>query len=266
MKGFIKKTTAIYTALGLLLFTSFVFPHYAEAAVAYDANELIPYTGSGGNSVSHTGTGSNLVAVLLVWSDGTVSSVTYGGTTMTLATSHAVTHAFTATMSIYVMPNAPSGSKTVSYSSTGQSTGNIITFSGASGTQPDATAYVSSTQAGMGDATLPVTTVTNNSIIVGMFGSSNNINAASINSNGTFIGAEQFGTSFDWYTTSPVTPAGSNSLIASSNSAGQNGTAFEAVGISIAPFTAPAGGTIFHKITLGNGSNTTINQGTTIFQ
>jgi hypothetical protein len=64
------------------------------ASIALDSSNA-GTSGSGNLSYSHTTTGSNVILWVHVLSNGTISSVTYGGNAMTLSGSQAGTNAYT---------------------------------------------------------------------------------------------------------------------------------------------------------------------------
>ncbi len=203
-----------------------------SSPITFDNYTNVPYVGSGANSVSHTATGSNLFAVLTIWSDGTLSSVQYAGNAMTLATSHAVTGAVPGSEYIYIYIGPPSGTSTVSFSSTGQSTGSVWTFSHAKQSgQPDAVAaYISGTITA-NEAALPITTVADKSYVLGVYASASFIETTP-SSNADNKGNQDFQTAYNWLSTATVTPAGAFTLEAKSST---TSVGYEAIGISIAP-------------------------------
>lgn len=214
-------------------------PNTAHAAVAFDAYENIGFVGGGTKTATHTASGTHITAVLCLWTQGTITTApTYGGVTMTLATSSAVTLPFTATDFVYYLPNVPSGASSVSYNTTVSSESGILTVNGSSDTGPDAISpFTSGTTNGSGEAAIPVTTVANNSLEMGCLGSGSNF-VSTPSSNGTLLGVTQIGTLSNWITTSTITPAGAFSLKAKTTAG--SGVAYNSIGVSIAPFTGGA--------------------------
>lgn len=265
MKNFLKylpialATILIAGSVGIWQYSQ---PKEAHAAVAFDAYENIPFLGGGTKTVTHTGSGSNITAVLFLWTQGTVTSApTYCGTTMSLAISNAVTIPFTATDFIYILANVPSGACSVSYTTTVSSESGILTANGTSNTQPDAIGvFTNSTTNASSEAAMPVTTVADNSMVVGLIGSGNNFTVTP-STNGTFLGETQLGALSNWRSTSNATPAGSFSL-KGKTSAGV-GVAYQSLGISIAPFVASTA-TPPHAQVIIQRSDAIINKGQVI--
>lgn len=229
---------------------------FARAAIAYDNGKSVGYTGSGGNSTSFTTAGSNICVVLFVWWDtGAPSSVTYAGTTMPLAITHASLYSgATGHNSIFVLPNASSGANTVSYGASGQTVGLVESFNGCSGTQPDATRYntgATTTCNSFNCYTLDITTVADNSMVTGLFEDSGCFfNQGPTSSNGTYTNLTYSLIEGEiWYSTSPVTPAGAFGLVAKNNCGGNA----EATGVSLAPFVAASTATPHAQVIFNKG-------------
>ncbi len=203
----------------------------AQAAIAPDT--FAHQYAAGLNSFNINATGSNLAAVCGIWSDSTITSATFGANAMSLVVSNAVTHGLGGTIFVYQITAVAAGSNTIAVLSPGQTVVGCMTITGAKQTaQPDAIApYISSVQDAVPEAALPVTTVADGSMVIGVYvGNVSLINTPS--SNGTWIGAVDFSAFYMWRSTNPVTPAGAFSLEAGGNSMG---AAYEAMGVSMAP-------------------------------
>lgn len=204
----------------------------ARAAIAPDTFAQ-QYVFTGLNSFNITATGSNLAAVCVFWSDSTITSATFGGNAMSFVVSNAVTHGLGGTVFIYEITAVTAGVNVVAVTSPGQTIVGCLTLTGAKQTaQPDATgAYISGVQDSGTEAAMPITTVANGSMVIGVYVSNVTL-LVSPSSNGTFVGRDDYGAWYMWRSTSPVTPAGAFTLQARGTVVG---AAYEAIGVSMAP-------------------------------
>jgi hypothetical protein len=215
--------------------------------ISYDSYTDLGYAASGTLSASHTSSGTNLGALLFVWSDSgtTLSAITYGGVAMTLSTSHAVTVMYPGTLSIYTLTGFSAGAATVSVTCTGQIIATVVTVKGAAqgagfvdAVAPYATGTVTAGSAGsgcddgFGCAAMPITTVADKSLVFGLYGGSAAIyGAGGPSSNGTYVFQGMY-TSYDiWMSTATVTPPGSFTL----QGQGSLSATYDVVGLSLAP-------------------------------
>jgi hypothetical protein len=211
----------------------------AFGAVAFDNYTAGTYAGATTNTLSQTSSGTNLVAVCFVWyRSGTLSAITYGGVTMTKDTgaSHATTAGYVSQIDVFVTHGFTAGAHTFSVTSSGESDPVCMTFNGANQTDtPDANAtFTNAVIPGSHLASLPITTVANNSMMVGIY-SGGGVNGPAPTSNGTFAGPMDIGV-YPWYSTANITPAGSFTLFGFGNP----GDTYDALGLSISPPAAAA--------------------------
>lgn len=219
--------------LGLILTC---FP--AFSAVVYDNFKDGAYTGVGSaHTTTITASGTNLGCIVYVWYRLSIgpapSAASCGGNAMTkIQTMSVPCNGGTGTMEtwIYFGSGLVAGTLTATVTSAGETILEVITVNGArqSG-QPDALAATVSGTSSTGGFNVPMTTVANNSMMIGAACTTTN---TTITGNGSFIGKEfAVGMAF-WRSTSNVTPAGAFTLNAFGNAPGYSITAN---GFSIAP-------------------------------
>lgn len=211
-----------------------IIAQVSSSPITFDSYTNVPYSGPGaGGTVSVTSSGTNIVGVLLLWSDSTPTSVTCDGNAMTLATNHALT-VEVGSFFIYTITGITAGTNSIVYTGAGQALGGFITVNNARQTsEPDAIAPpVAGVSDGSAEDAMPITTLTDQSFVIGVYASAANL-AESISSNGTYRGSGAFGFSFNWTSTTNATPAGSFVLQGKGNSG--PGINYEAIGVSIAP-------------------------------
>lgn len=194
--------------------------------------------GSGIATGTLTTSGTNILcAFVAVYASGAApTSITCGGVTMTaVGTAHAYTVLGGDFVQFFFAVGITPGSTVISATSTGDLLGWAMYWTHAKQTgQPDAVFAYSSAGVtdGSNEAALNGTTVADKSAIMGLFASSL-VMSTSPSTNGTFVGAIQFGDGYFWRSTNTVTPAGATTLKAKTSNT--PGTAFEAMGFSIAP-------------------------------
>lgn len=181
-------------------------------AIAFDA--VTDFDGSLGTSVSttHTGTGSNLFVFVAVRLGGasanleTLSSVTYGGNTMTQVQGY-VFVSVTENLSLWYLKAPPSGSQTVTATWSNPLIGNlkIDTYTGVDQSNPlDSSVQVNGTTST--SITLTITTGTDNSWLGGTVRSGSALSAGAnttIRTGSVYISCD---------TNSDQTPPGSHSM------------------------------------------------------
>ena len=208
-------------------------------AVAFDNFADGGYSGSGVHTTTIVASGTNLGCIVYVWyRSGSTGTPTCGGNAMTKLTPMAATlcvSASTIDTWVYFGPGLAAGSLTVSISATVESALAAVTVNGANQTgQPDAlAAFASGMTSGGNGFGLPITTVANQSLVLGAFCVQNGNHDAL--ANGTWVGdpAAAGGVGLHiWRSTSNVNPAGAFTLHGGGTA---DGYAAEANGLSIAP-------------------------------
>jgi hypothetical protein len=205
-------------------------------AVSFDNFKDGGYSGSGGHTTTIVASGTNLGCIVVTWyRSGSTGIPTCGGNSMTKVSTMATTicsGAATVDTWAYFGSGLSAGTLAVSITATVESVLEVLTVNGASQSgQPDAlAAHVTGTSAGGNGIGLPITTVANNSLVVGTFCSPVAGNVST--DNGTWIGNDgNVGFHF-WRSTADVSPSGSFTLQGGSSS---NGYVLEANGLSISP-------------------------------
>lgn len=229
---------SVFVVAAIVVATAICLP--ARGAIAFGTYTYGAYQTT---SYSYTPVGANSEVILALWHDNAiVTAPTFGGVTMTRATTHAATHPFAGSLSIYYLLGVGAGSATLSITNPGQVISGIFSVSGQSGTQPDSTAtFVTSTMDGSGDAALAFTTVHNNSFAIAVYGCSTSL--ATSTTTGTFIGGDASFQSFAIFASAAaISPAGAYTV---KGRGVASGAAYDAVGMSISPFSAVGGSQAF---------------------
>lgn len=211
------------------------------AAVGFDA-----YVNGGYQTATYSYTPStpNSMVVLAIWNDsGLTGTPTYGGSPMTLATTHAATHPFGGNIFLYYILGAAASSAVISLAWAGQIVSGAFAVNGQNAVQPDSVApYETGSQDGSGDCALAFTTIANNVYAIGAYGCS--VTLSSNSANGTYIGSGNFDSYHLVRSTNPISPAGAFTL----NARGANSSAlYDAIGFSIKPSVSTA--QVKHKVT-----------------
>jgi len=205
------------------------------AAVSFDNFKDGGYQAAGTHTTTIVASGTNLGCIVVTWyRSGLTGTPTCGGNAMTkvqtMATS-ACTAAATTDTWVYFGAGLSAGTLTVSVTATVESVLEVLTVNGANQSgQPDALApdaTGTSTVAGFG---LPITTVANNSLVLGTF--CEGVSSRVVTGNGTWIADDSTVGLHYWRSTSAVTPAGAFTLQALG---GADGYQVQANGLSISP-------------------------------
>ena len=206
------------------------------AAVSFDNYKDGGYSGSGAHTTTIVASGTNLGCIVVTWyRSGSTGTPTCGGNAMTKLSTMATTicsGAATVDTWGYFGAGLTAGTLTVSITATVESVLEAFTVNGARQTgQPDAlAAHATGTSAGNNGIGLPITTVANNSLVMGTFCAPVTGNVST--SNGTWIGNDgNVGFHF-WRSTADVSPSGSFAL---QGGASTDGYVMEGNGLSISP-------------------------------
>ncbi len=242
--------------IAIILVAPFFVAHHAHAAIAFDASSTAAIITSGSSiGWSHTITSSGANTYLIVGvgakktsSDPTVSSVVYGGVSMTQVTSTCITSSIThICSSVWVLFNPPTGTNnaTATYSTTvngGWAAGVSYTGVNQSNTV-DATQTGSGTTSG--SQTVTITTNTDNSWVYSFAeiawqsGTSGSITPSQTDRGNS--GASNVASTGDQQdTNSVVHPAGSQAMAFTFGGSGTFG--WNIIDVSLAPAAGGGGG------------------------
>jgi len=266
--GFLHRKTRNVKKLGFLLLGLLTIrPETTSAAIALDATAKGPYHGGAvSDSWTHTCTGSNITLAVLFWEDNAsaISAVTYNGAAMTFKGSHydGVQYLYW-----YVLANASTGAHAIAYTTTaGQSMAVSISLTGTSGTQPDAMSAGNS-----GTAVVPndsITVVAANSWILGGFGNDGGNNfipgdgTAGSTVNVLDVNMTLGGYGQVWHPSPTAVSSGSNSFGVFGDSGHTLAKQFNALLMSIAPFsTAGSASAPLNRGLIIQGGKMTVNGG-----
>jgi hypothetical protein len=206
-------------------------------AVSFDNYKDGGYQGPGTHTTTIVASGTNLGCIVVAWYRGGSTGIPMcGGNAMTKIGTFTDGWPATVDMWIYSGAGLTAGTLTASVTATVESILEVLTVNGANQSgQPDAVAATVSGTTTVNGIGLPITTVANNSLVLGVFSEG----AASHNPSSTaiWIGDDANAGLRFWRSTADVAPAGAFTLQALG---GANGYAVYGSGLSI----SPAGGSV----------------------